>query len=115
MGGGSDDASGVIGSNLSSTLLGSAVMPPSLPRASPLPPLGGSPIPDTSYPVSGSSEQGISPFMEEELMSVFVSAMSAMVPSSMHEKAAAGMAGDARDDGAACGTGPLPLSSPPSR
>ena len=33
----------------------------------------------------------------------------------MHEKAAAGMAGDARDAGAACGIGPLPLPSPPSR
>ena len=68
---------------------------------------------DTSYPVLGSSEQGISPFMEEELMSVFPS-MSVMLPSSMHEKAAAGMAGDARAAGAACVTGPLPLPSPPS-
>lgn len=110
VGGGSGGTSGVNGSNLSfgqslsNTLLGAAVMPPSLPRCPPLPPLGGSSTLGASYTVSGSPSM----VMEEELKSM-------LFPSSMHEKAAAGMTGEARNAGTTRGTGPSPFPSQPSR
>ena len=58
----------------------------------------------TPYPVSDSSEQEKTPSMAEELMSV-------LLPSAVHKNVAVGMTGDARDAGAASGTGPSPMPS----
>ena len=58
----------------------------------------------TPYPVSDSSEQEKAPFMAEELMSV-------LLPSAVYKNVAVGMTGDARDAGAARGTGMSPMPS----